>query len=329
MKKMCKFLALLLVVTFAAASFSACENGGGSDDGNFSIGIIQLLEHPALDAASNGFMEELTAAAESAGYTVTFDLQNAQNDTATLNTIASGFERRGVDLVLANATPSAQAMANVTNEIPIVGVSITTFVGAGLVDSNEAPGGNITGASDMNPVRAQIEMILEFFPDIQTIGLLYSSGEDNSVYQAQLARDVIEDLGLTSDSATIADVNDLRQVATSLAGRVDAIYIPTDNNIAGAMGVIEQVSDSSSTPFFAGEENMTMGGGVATLSVNYEELGRQAGRMAAQILLQGATPATMPIQTAERYNYTVNGYMVERLGIDVPTRFQEFIRMPE
>jgi len=291
----------------------------------FEIGIIQLMEHPALDAATEGFIAALT----DEGINANFDIQNGQRDVPTLDTIANTFVGNNVDLVLANGTLSAQSIANATNEIPIVGVSITTFVGAGVVESNEAPGRNVTGASDMNPIEAQIEMMLEFLPDIQTIGLLYSSNEANSVYQGELARDIIEGLGLSSETATITSAADLQQVATSLANSVDAIYIPTDNAIAGAMGVMANISAETDTPVFAGEENMTMGGGIATLSVNYYELGRQAGRMAAQILRGEGEPATMPIQFAEQYNYTVNGLMVELLGIPVPERFQNYIFMPD
>jgi len=295
------------------------------DDVVFEIGIIQLMEHPALDAATEGFIAQLT----DEGIQANFDIQNGQRDVPTLDTIANRFVGNNVDMVLANGTLSAQSIANVTNEIPIVGVSITTFVGAGVVESNEAPGRNVTGASDMNPIEAQIEMMLEFLPDIQTIGLLYSSNEANSVYQGELAREIIEGLGLSSETATITSAADLQQVATSLANSVDAIYIPTDNAIAGAMGVMANISAETNTPVFAGEENMTMGGGIATLSVNYYELGRQAGRMAAQILRGEGVPATMPIQFAQQYNYTVNGLMVELLGIPVPERFQNYIFMPE
>ena len=324
MKKISKSLSTVIISLLVGISFFTLSACNGGDD-EFQIGIIQLMEHPALDAATEGFIAQLY----DKGISASFDVQNGQRDVPTLDTIASRFVGNEVDLVLANGTLSAQSIANATNTIPIVGVSITTFVGAGVVDSDEEPGRNVTGASDMNPIQAQIEMILEFFPNVETIGLLYSSNEANSVYQAQLAREVIEELGLNSESATITSAADLQQVATSLAGNVDAIYVPTDNAIAGAMGVMANISVETQTPVFAGEENMTMGGGVATLSVNYYELGRQAGRMAAQILRGEGEPATMPIQFAQEYNYTVNGFIVEALGIDVPARFQDYVFMPE
>jgi putative ABC transport system substrate-binding protein len=309
----------------AEAEAAAAAEAEAAENESFVIGIIQLMEHPALDAATEGFMAQL----RDEGIDASFDIQNGQRDVPTLDTIANRFVGNEVDLVMANGTLSAQSIANATDAIPVVGVSITNYVVAGVVESNEAPGRNVTGASDMNPIEAQIEMMLEFLPDIQTIGLLYSSNEANSVYQAEVAREVIEGLGLTSQSATITSAADLQQVATSLANDVDAIYIPTDNAIAGAMGVMANVSAETNTPVFAGEENMTMGGGVATLSINYYELGRQAGRMAAQILRGEGEPATMPIQFAERYNYIVNGFIVDLLGISVPDRFQDYIAMPD
>jgi putative ABC transport system substrate-binding protein len=326
MKKTNKLLSIILALVMITTSISVLTGcGAGEEDGVFEIGIIQLMEHPALDAATEGFMNQLSEY----GIEATFDIQNGQRDVPTLDTIANRFVGSEVDLVLANGTLSAQSIANATDTIPVVGVSITNYVVAGVVESNEEPGRNITGASDMNPIEAQIELMLEFLPDIQTIGLLYSSNEANSVYQAEAAREVIEGLGLSSQSATITSAADLQQVATSLANDVDAIYIPTDNAIAGAMGVMANISAETLTPVFAGEENMTLGGGVATLSINYYELGRQAGRMAAQILRGEGEPATMPIQFAEQYNYTVNGFIVDLLGIPVPERFQDYIVMPD
>lgn len=322
-------LTSLTIFTGCGQERNAATDGqastGDSADTVFQIGVIQLLEHPALDAATQGFQDQLAEE----GIQAEFDIQVGQGDVATLDTIAGRFVRNNVDLVLANGTLSAQSIANATNTIPIVGVSITTFEGAGIVDSNEHPGRNVTGASDMNPVQAQIEMIPEFVPDVQTIGILYSANETNSVYQAEIARQAIENLGLTAVEATINSAADLQQVAQSLANSVDAIYIPTDNAIAGAIGIIANISIETQTPVFAGEENMLMGGGIATSSINYYELGRQAGVMAAKILRGEAEPATMPVEFAKDVNYLVNGFMVEQLGITVPERFKEFIQYPD
>ena len=328
MKNTRRAVALIVGVALFVFGFAACGGDGQNNaagDGSFDIGIIQLMEHPALDAAREGFM----AALADEGIDARFDYQNAQGDSATLSTISQRFVNNNVDLVLAIATPSAQNIASETTEIPIVGTAITNYVVARLVESNEVPGGNVTGASDMNPVEAQINMIPEFLPGIQTLGILYSSNEPNSVYQAALAREFAAAIGLSIEVGTVTTTADVQQAALSLANRVDAIYIPTDNTLANAMSVVAQISLETDTPVFAAEENMTMGGGVATLSVNYFELGYQSGLMAAQILRGEGDPATMPIQWAESYNYIVNGEMVEALGLTVPAHLTDFIWFPD
>ena len=348
MKKLRVLVALLVIVALAGGMLAACaspapapapapaapaptpapappEPDEEEEPVSFDIGIIQLMEHPALDAAHEGFV----AALRDEGITVSFDFQNAQGDIAVLSTIAQRFVSNNVDLVLAITTPSVQVMAAETETIPIVGTAITSYERAGVVYSNEEPRFNVTGASDMNPIEAQINMLLEFVPDIQTLGIIYSSNEPNSVYQAEIARAVAEALGLTVVEGTVTTTADVLQNTLSIAGRVDAIYIPTDNTHANAMAVVGQVSIDTGVPVFAGEENMTMGGGVATLSVNYFELGYQSGLMAATILRGEGVPATMPIQFAQHYNYIVNGYMVEALGITVPERFRDHVVFPD
>jgi len=342
-----KLLSLLLVAVLAIGLLSACGTGGttppppaqepaqngGQDNGQdaeapdqvFQIGIIQLVEHPALDAAREGFLAALAAE----GITANVDYQNAQGDSTVLSTIAQRFVNNDVDLILAIATPSVQAIAAETETIPVVGTAITSYERAGVVESNEAPGFNVTGASDMNPIEAQIEMIFEFVPDLQTLGIAFSSNEANSVYQAELARGFAENMGLTVVEGTVTTTGDVQQNILSLAGRVDAIWIPTDNTHADAMPIVADTAIQAGVPVFPGEENMVMGGGVATLSVNYFELGFQSGMMAVQILRGEGVPATMPIQFAEHYNYIVNGFMVEQLNLTVPERFMDSIVYPE
>ena len=349
MKKTCKVIAILLTLALAAGLFSACAGNGtggtttppattttppANDTADttdtedvetvFQIGILQLVEHPALDAARDGFI----AALNEAGIAFEYDFQNAQADIQVVNTIAQRFVGNNVDLVLAIATPSVQAMHAATEHIPIVGTAITSYERAGVVYSNEAPGGNVTGASDMNPIEQQINMIVEFMPDIETLGIVFSTNEANSVYQAEIARGIAEGLGLTVVEGTVTTTGDVQQNMLSVANRADAIFIPTDNTHADAIGIVGSVSIETGVPVFPGEENMVMGGGVATLSVNYFELGKQSGQMAVQILRDGADPATMPIQFAETLNYVINGFMVEELGITVPARFADHITMP-
>jgi len=323
MEKTRKILTLLLIMVLTLV-FSACVGGANAQQPPFQIGIIQLVEHPALDAAREGFM----AALSNEGIAAEYDYQNAQGDIPTLSTIAQRFVNNTVDLVLAIATPSVQAISAETDVIPIVGTAITSYVRAGVVHSNEAPGFNVTGASDMNPIEAQIKMIFEFVPDMQTLGMTYSSNEANSVYQVEIARGIAESLGLTVVEGSVTTVGDVQQNMLSIAARADAIWLPSDNTHATAMPIVAQVSIDTGTPVFPAEENMVMGGGVATLSVNYFELGYQSGQMAAQILRGEGEPATMPIQFAQRYNYVVNGFMADELKLTVPERHRDSIRHP-
>ncbi|MCL2401363.1 MAG: ABC transporter substrate-binding protein [Oscillospiraceae bacterium] len=356
MKKMSKLLVLLLVAAIFAIGLAGCNGDAppaatqdtqpatqpqetAPDNGEpattpdvepdrvFQIGIIQLFEHPALDAAREGFISMMAEY----GVQVDFDYQNAQGDHPTLSTIADRFVSNDVDLVLAIATPSVRAMFTATDTIPIVGSAITSYERAEVIYSNEAPGTNVTGASDMNPIQAQIDMIFDFVPHLQTLGIVYSSNEANSVYQAELAIAYAESLGLTVEVGTVTAPAEVQQNALAIASRVDAIWIPTDNAHATSMAVVGQVSIDTGVPVFPGEDNMVMGGGVATLSINYYELGRQSGRMAIEILLYGGNPATMPIVFGMNLNlsYLVNGFMAEELGLDIPARFADYVWFPE
>jgi len=340
-KKQHKLIAMILVVTLFTFVLVACADNDeytatvAGDDGYtataeedriFQIGIIQLLEHPALDAAREGFLSIF----EEYGINAEFDYQNAQGDQPTLSTIADLFVSNNSDLVLAIATPSVQAMFTATYTIPIVGSAITSYERAGVVYYNEAPGTNVTGASDMNPIEAQVDMILEFVPHMETLGIVYSSNEANSVYQAEIAKAHAESLGLSVVTGTVTALADVQQNILSVASRVDAIWIPTDNTHASAMAVVGQASIDTGIPVFPGEENMTMGGGVATLGINYYELGRQSGRMAIQILRGEGEPSTMPIVFGKDLNlvYVINGFMAEELGLEIPARFQNYVQFP-
>jgi len=321
MRKMVKMLTVLLLTLLTSGMLPP-----SAADANevVRIGIIQVVEHPAFDASREGFI----AALRNAGIPAEFDYQNAQGDIPTLSTIAQRFVSNNVDLVLAVGTSSVQAIAAETYSIPIVGTSITSYVRAGVAESNEAPGFNVTGAANLNPIEAQIKMILEFMPDIQTLGMAFSSSEANSVYQVYVARGVAESLGLTVIESTVTSTIEVQQNAVSLAGRVDAIWIPTDNTHANAMPVVGQVSIDTGVPVFAAEDSMTMGGAVASLGIDYFELGYQSGGMAIQILRGEGEPATMPIQFPQRFTYVVNGFMADALGMYVPEQYREFIQYP-
>ena len=317
--------ALLGMSLFAGCGEQAATTTASQGDGVFQIGIIQLMEHPALDAARAGFM----AALEDEGIPAVYDYQNAQGDSATLSTIAQRFVNNNVDMILAIATGSAQVAASETSVIPIIGTAITDYEAARLVDSNEAPGGNITGVSDMMPVARQVGLIPEFVPNVRTLGILYSSNEPNSVIQAELAIAAAEALGLEVVVGTVTALADVQQVTLSVANRADAIYIPTDNTYASAMSLVAQISIDSGVPVFAADTNMVMTGGIATLGINYFDLGYQSGLMAAKVLRGEAQPASMPIQWADGFTYLVNGDMAEALGIAIPERFAPYVWFAE
>ena len=325
-KRQRKLITVLITVLISAFVLTSC-GGNPSADGVITIGIISIMEHPALEDARNGFINSI----EAQGFEVEFDYHNALGDVATMTTIAQRFVNNNVDLILAIGTGAAQAAAAATQDrqdIPIVGTAITDYVAAGLVESNERPGFNITGASDFKPIEAQVAMIGEFVPDIRTLGILFNSSEANSVVQAEVARQFAAELGWEYDILTVVGPGDVQQVTVTSANRVDAIYIPTDNTFATAMPVVAQVSLDTGTPVFAAEANMVLTGGVATLSFSYYDLGHESGDMAGMILRGEATPAELPIRWSTNFFYIVNGYMAEALGITVPERYVDYIQWP-
>lgn len=283
-----------------------------------TIGIIQLTEHAALDLAREGFLQALADNGYVDGDKINIDFQNAQNDQSTLSTISDRFVSEEVDLVLAIATPAAQAIAGKTTEIPILATAVTDFVVAKLVESNEVPGGNVSGTTDMNPIEDQIDLLMQLVPEAKTIGLIYNSGEDNSVLQAQIATAAIEARNLAVTEVTVTSTNDVQQAMQSLVTKCDAIYIPTDNTLASSMPIVEGVCSESKTPVICGESSMVESGGLATLSINYYKLGYQTGLMALRILVDGADISTMPIETLEDMDLAFNLEVADSIGLTIP-----------
>ena len=313
-------LVLFVVIGILAGFTQRFEAAGG----RHTIGIIQYVEHQALDASREGFLAALAANGYLDGENIDVDYQNAQGDASNLSTISDRFVGRQVDLVLAIATPAAQSMASKTTKIPILGTAITDYVVARLVDSNEHPGGNVSGTTDMNPVKEQIDLIVTLVPDVQTIGLLYTSSEDNSILQARLAKEAILALGLDYVEVTISSSSEVQQATQSIVRRVDAIYIPTDNIFASAMPIVYGVVSQSKTPVIVGETGMARAGGVATLGINYYDLGYQTGEMAVRVL-EGESPASMPIEGAKGFDYAVNGEMAKEIGLEIPTYLLDYV----
>ncbi len=282
----------------------------------YVVGILQQLEHQALDSATEGFKDALIALLGEDG--VEFDYQNAQNDPTNCATIAAKFVNEDVDLIMANATTALQAAAAATGDIPIVGTSITDYVSAGIIDANDAPGGNVTGASDLAPIDQQIQLLATLCPDAETVGIVYCSAEANSVFQAQAAQTALEDLGMTVNIYTVSDSNDIQPVVTNAVAEVDAIYIPTDNTMADNMEIVKNLTVPAKIPVIAGEENMCAAGGLATLSISYYSMGYSAGEMAYEILVNGADPAAMPIRYAEEVTLEYNSEIAELIGWTIP-----------
>lgn len=325
-----KMMALLLTMSLAAATLAGCGTSGKENDSKetktssterdskddvYQIGIIQLVEHQALDAATEGFQDALK---EKLGDRVKFDLQNAQGEETNCATISTKFVNDGVDLIMANATQAVISSATATADIPIVGTSVTDYVTTGTVASNDAPGANVTGTSDLAPIDQQVELLQKLVPDAKNVGIIYCSSEANSVYQAEEAQKYLEKAGMTVKTYTVADSNDIQQVVTKAADESDAIYIPTDNTLASNMEIVKNITVPAKIPVIAGEENMCAVGGLATLSISYYSIGYNAGLMAYDILENGKDPAEMPIQYADGVTLKYNAEIASDLGIEIP-----------
>ncbi len=323
MKKGFKKMSLIVAVMMLVSSLFGCSNAKDSD--KVTVGIIQYTAHVALDAAREGFIAALKDNNFVDGQNLEIDFQNAQADQSNLSTISDRFVSNQVDLVLAIATPAAQSIAGKTKDIPILGTAITDYEGAKLVDSNEKPGGNVTGTSDMNPIKEQIDLLVKLAPDAKTVGVLYTSSEDNSIIQAKLAKEAIENLGLAYVEATVTNSNDVQQATQSIVEQCDAIYVPTDNVFASSMPIVHGVTSASQTPVIAGESGMVENGALATLGINYYDLGYQTGLMAVEVLNGKAKPADMPVKTSEKFDFMINGTVAEEIGLKIPDDLKEFV----
>ena len=317
-------LALVMLLSLAAcgsktepaAEGSAAEAVTPSDDA-FVVGICQLVQHEALDAATQGFKDALVKEFGEDG--VVFEEQNAAGDPATCSTICDGFVTEGVDLILANATPALQAAATATDSIPVLGTSITEYgVALDLDNFNGVVGTNVSGTSDLAPLDEQAKMVTELCPDAKTVGILYCASEANSVYQAEVVKAELEKAGLTVNVYTFSDSNDVAAVTGTACDECDALYIPTDNTAASCTEAINNVAQPAGVPIVAGEEGLCKGCGVATLSISYYELGVATGEMAAKILKGEANVAEMEIGYDPNPVKKYNPELAEALGITIP-----------
>ena len=310
MKKTVSILLALILCLGSCLALGSCNQSNTQ----YTIGIVQLVEHPALDAATEGFKQAVIDLLGADA--VTFDFQSAQNDANTCSTIINQFVSNNVDLIMANSTPALQAAAAATDEIPILGTSVTEYgVALNLKDFNGTVGGNISGTSDLAPLDKQAAMITEWFPNAKKVGLLYCSKEANSQYQVDVVKEKLEQKGITATLYPFTDSNDLAQVCTTAADNNDVIYVPTDNTVAENTGIIDNICSPKRIPVIAGEEGICSGCGVATLSISYYDLGYATGKMAAKILAEGADISTMPIGYAETQTPKYNKRICDALGI--------------
>lgn len=317
-----KFFAILFAVMFTL-SLAACGSSAAQDaksaDKVFNVGICQLVQHPALDAATEGFKAALV---EKLGDKVVFSEQNASGDPATCSVICNQFVSDGVDLIMANATPALQAAASATNEIPILGTSVTDYGTAlGISDWTGCSGSNISGTSDLAPLEGQADMLLELFPDTKTVGIVFCSGEPNSRFQADIVKGLLEAKGLNVLEFTFADSNDVASVTANACDECEVLYIPTDNTAASCAEAINNVALNAAVPIICGEENLCAGCGVAALSISYFDLGFATGEMAAEILLEGADISAMEVRFAPNFTKKFNSAICDALGVSIPADY--------
>ena len=316
-----KLLAIMLTIVFLFTTGCSADNGKGSQEKDtFTIGICQLVEHEALDAATQGFIDAVT---EALGDKVVIDKQNAQGESALCSTICSGFVSNGYDLIMANATPALQAAVSATSEIPVLGVSVTDFASAlnMTFKAEDGSGINVSGASDGVPGQMYVDLMLELFPEAKKVSVLFCSAEPNSLIQAEDFKAALPE-GIECTFFTFADSNDIQAVTTSAIEDCDVLYIPTDNQAASNCTVIRNVTEPAGVPVITGEEGLCKGCGLATVSISYYNIGRVCGEMAVKILKEGADVSTMPISYDQAPVRKINQSYADAIGFTVPEGFE-------
>ena len=314
-----RMLALIMSALMLLCLCACDTNNNAKDDGIYSIGIVQLQQHIALDQATKGFQDALK---EKLGDKVTFDVKLASGEATNCTTIVTKFVNDDVDLIMANATPAVIAAKEATATIPIIGTSVTDYVAGevSIVASNEAPGANVTGYSDMSDIAAHVELTQKLCPDAKTVAIVYCSAEPNSVIQGKQAEVLYQQAGFTTVILTASDITTISTVVTSACDQADVIYIPTDNLFAENMESVKNIAEPAKIPVICGESGMVQSGGTASVSIDYYTLGYRAGEMAYEILVNGADPATTPIgfMTADDMELVINEENVAAIGLTVP-----------
>ena len=312
----------------AAASalvLTACGSGGGNDQSggqkDISVGIAQFVEHPSLDAAREGFVQALEDGGYKEGDNLKLDVQNASGDQATATNIASNFASSNDDVILGIATPTAQSLAQAVTDKPVLFTAVTDPVDAGLVDSNEKPGGNVTGTTDMNPVEDQIALIKDFAPDATSVGIIYSSGETNSQIQVEKAKKAAADQGLKVVEKSVTTTAEVAQAADSFD--TDAIYVPTDNKVVAGLEAVIGAAESKKIPLIAGEGDSVERGALATKGLDYTQLGKQTGEMALRIIDEDADPAEMAVESQKQTQLVINAKAAKAMGVKIPQELRD------
>ncbi|MGD7732718.1 ABC transporter substrate-binding protein [Propionibacteriaceae bacterium G57] len=310
-----RFKAALAALVASALVLTGCGNGAGSDDVT-KIGGVTIVSHPSLDAIWAGFKDGMKEAGYEEGKNVSYDFQNPQGDQSTLNSIASTFANSDNDLFVAIATPPAQALANAITDKPVIFSGVTDPVAAGLVKSLDAPGANVTGASDANPPKAVLELIKEIKPTAKTIGIVYTSSEVNSEVQTKQAQEAAKELGLEVKVATVTNSNEVQQAAASLD--VDAFYVGNDNNVVSALEALIQEAEKKKAIVVTSDEDSVSRGATAAISIDYYQQGKDTAKLAVQILKDGMKPADLPVSFQQKLKLVVNPAAATKQGTDIP-----------
>ncbi len=318
LKTLKKCCALVTMAALTIGMATGC--GAQSDTEAYKVGIVKLVTHTAADSASEGFKQALADNGFVEGENIEFLEQNGQNEQSNLQSIAQGFISEDVDMICAVSTSTAQVMAAATADIPIVGTAITDYEEAKLVERNEAPGYNVTGTSDQNPIEKQGELIMQMVPDVKTVGIIYNSSEVNSQLQTASMKKYLEAHDVNVLEAAFSNINNMQQATESLVGQVEAIYLPTDNTVASSIPQVVSITEAANLPVICGADTMVEAGGTATYGINYYNLGYQTGEMAVKILKGEAEPADMPIEYANEDELTlvINKGEADRIGLIIP-----------
>ena len=328
-KVICALLSCLMLSACGTNDNSEQQTGKASED-TYKIGMIQYMEHSSLESASKGFKDELANLGYVDNDTVVLEYANASGDSGNAEAIITKFINDGVDLIFANATPAAQSAANQTSDIPIIITSVTDPQASGLVESNDNPGVNVSGTSDLADMEVQVGLVHDLLPEAKTIGIMYCSSEQNSLYQAQLAKQVIEQLGLVYKEFTVSDSTYVQSTAQSAIGHVDVMFVPTDNLMAESITTIISVLDEANIPVVGGFSDVAYKGGLAAYGVNYYALGQQSARMAVDVL-NGKDITTLPIQYLDDQSYelVINKDNADRLGVEIDSKLLDSAKIIE